>query len=98
MTYDSEGIRVPDDALCYVTATDEFLSGWGYSKGKKNRLIFPCYDELEAQIVYDNLEARDDMKRINISSRKPDYSLNRYFVQVKTEEDYPNFYREGYFN
>ena len=81
----------------YVTMTDSFLSGWGMAKGKINKLVFECDSYEEAEIVADNARNRGDQKYINISYKKPYYNKNKYFVQFKTKEEYPNWYKENYF-
>lgn len=81
----------------YVTMTDKFMSGWGMAKGKINKLIFECDNYQEAIIVANNAESRGDQKYINICSKKPHYNSEKYFAQYKTKEDYPAWYKEGYF-
>lgn len=83
--------------MFYVTMTDTFMSGWGMAKGKINKLIFECETYNEARIVAENAENRGDMKRINISRRKPYYNNVKYYAQVKTKEEYPRWYEKDYF-
>lgn len=59
------------DSFSYVTATDTYLSRWGESVGKDNRVIFPCANEDEEGLVTARLGQRTDMKRVYICSRKP---------------------------
>jgi len=75
--------------MVYVTMTDKFMSGRGYADGKTNKLIFECDTLEEAEIVAENAAARGDMKYINITRKKPYYTPSRYYVQVKTKEEYP---------
>ena len=91
--------------MYYVTMTDKFMSGWGKAP-KRNKLIFLCETIEEANIVADNAKRRKDQKYVNVCTRKPghyrttfgaEYTLNGDFVQIKTKEDYPNWYKEGYF-
>lgn len=79
----------------YVTMTDKYMSGWGWAEGKINKLIFECKDYKEAEIVADNAQAREAMKYINIVTSKPYYNNDRYYPQVITIEEYPNWYKEG---
>src|SRR6056297_474187 len=95
--YDSEGIEIPPTPW-YVTTTDAFMSGWGMARGKTNKLIFPCDSLDEAQTVERNAKNRTDQKYVNITGSWPRYSGSRYYIQVKTKEDYTNWYKEGYFN
>jgi len=81
----------------YVTMTDKYMSGWGRAEGKINKLIFECTSRQQAEIVKENAQARDEMKYINIVTTKPYYNSNRYYPQVKTIEEYPNWYKEGCF-
>lgn len=90
----------------YVTMTDKFMSNWGHARGLQNKLIFICEDYKEALAVYGNAERREEMKYINICLTRPfyyrategtDYECNGYYVQIKTKDDYANWYREGAF-
>ena len=81
----------------YVTTTDKFLSGWGRSEGKKNKLIMPCKNYDQALIVYNNAKARGDQKNVNIRSTKPYYNPKTTLAQTKTIKDMPNWYQVGYF-
>ena len=81
----------------YVTMTDSFMSGWGKADGKKNKLVFECDTYEEAETVVDNAESRSDQKYINIYTKKPYFNSGRFYVQHKTKEDYPSWYKPGYF-
>ena len=83
--------------MIYVTMTDKFMSGWGMAKEKINKLVFECDTMEEARIVVDNAENRSDQKNINIAQNKPYYSSSKYYVQVKTKEEYPDWYVKDYF-
>ena len=87
--------------MFYVTMTDKFMSGLGMAKGRANKLVFICDTYDEAKIVYDKAIARQEMKYVNICSRKPSYyrvnggngyKVKGYYVQNKTKEDYPGWY------
>ncbi len=82
--------------MYYVSMTDKFLSGWGLAEGKINKLIFVCEDHIQARIVSENAKNRGDMKYICIHYKRPYYNPKRYYVQLKTVVEYPNFYKEGY--
>ena len=77
--------------------TDSFMSGWGHAKDKINKLIFVCSSFTEVSIVMENAKNRTDQKNINYKTTKPYYSPKKYFVQIKTKEDYPSWYKAGYF-
>jgi hypothetical protein len=78
----------------YVTMTDKAMSGWGYAKNKKNKLVFECSSYDEAIIVMNNAKKRSEMKYINITSSKPVYSLRQYYVSYKTKDVYPMWYEK----
>ena len=59
------------EAPYYVVCVDTFLSGWGKAENKINRLILPCKDSEEAEIVASNARGRGDVKSVNIHSQKP---------------------------
>ena len=82
--------------MYYVTMTDTFMSGWGHSKGKINKLIFECKDYEEACTVEQNAHDRTDQIYINLCVRasKPYYNKDRYYPQYKTIEDYPTWYKK----
>ena len=77
----------------YVSMTDTFLSGWGLSEGKQNKLIFECDNYQEAMIVLNNAKNRKEMKYIKVHDKMPKYKENKYYVQVKNKNVYPNWYK-----
>ena len=77
----------------YVSMTDTFLSGWGLSEGKINKLIFECDSYEEAMLVLNNARNRKEMKYIKVHSKMPKYKENKYFVQIKNKNVYPNWYK-----
>ena len=80
----------------YVTCTDAFMSGWGHSEGKANRLIFPCESQEEAWIVYDNAQGRSEQKNVRIcEGRKPRLNSYGYLYQVMDRDDAKPWYVEG---
>jgi hypothetical protein len=81
--------------MYYVTMTDKFMSGWGMAAGKLNKLVFECESLKEARIVAENAGKRSDQKNINIRSTKPYYSSSTHYTQIKTKEEYPNWYKDG---
>ncbi len=84
-------------AQYYVTMTDDFMSNWGKSEGKKNKMIFICKDYNEAQTVAQNAKNRGDQKNINITTKKPYYNPETHYTQIKTREEYPKWYKPGAF-
>lgn len=67
----------------YVTMTDSFMSGWGLSKNKTNKLVIECDSIEDAEKVCENAKKRDEMKRINICKKKPSYNIKQYLVSQK---------------
>ena len=62
----------------YVTMTDNFMSGWGLAKGRKNKLVIGCNTFEQAEVVAHNGERRNEMKYVNITSKKPYYDDSVY--------------------
>ena len=95
--------------MIYVSTTDRFMSGWGRAEGLINRLIFLCETSEDAEAVFNNATARDDQKHITCSSLPPkmfhknwretgaDYESGRHYVQIKTKEEMPAWYKPGAF-
>ncbi len=81
----------------YVTMTDSFLSNWGMSDKRINKLVFECDNMSEAFIVEQNAKNRTDQIYINIAAKKPYYSKERYYVQYKTKKEYSAWYEKDYF-
>ena len=83
--------------MYYVTMTDKFMSRWGMSENKINKLVFVCDTYEQAENVFDNASNRNEMKHINITTNKPYYNSSRYYAQTKTIEEYPHWFRKGFF-
>ena len=79
--------------MIYVTMTDRFMSGWGLSEGKINKLVFECSDRMEAERVMDYAERRKDQSYINLRTTRPSYPTRTHYTQFKTKTDYPNWYK-----
>jgi len=60
----------------YVTMTDKYLSGWGMSEGKKNKLIIECDTIEQAEQIERVARYRDEMRHVNICITKPRYGVN----------------------
>jgi hypothetical protein len=60
----------------YVTMTDKYLSGWGVSEGKKNKLIIECDTIEQAEKIERSARNRSEMRYINICMTKPRYGSN----------------------
>lgn len=80
--------------ICYVVMTDNFMSGWGRSAGKTNKLVLECASRGEAQTVKRNAEDREDMRAIKIVTEKPVFGSDQYYVSWADKTTYPTWYRE----
>jgi len=69
-TFVTKQSEIPE-ALFYVCATDTFLSGWGKSDGRNNRVILPCVSYMEAERVEAYARSQSDMRRVTICGSKP---------------------------
>jgi len=49
-----------------VTATDKFMSGWGGASGGNSKCAWACKDRVQASQVLDWVNARSEMKYVNI--------------------------------
>ncbi len=76
----------------YVTATDNFMSGWGPSKGKNNRIIVPCESYEEAEYVERYAKSRSDMKRVLVCAKKPKLNTKINLYSLFDREDSTAWY------
>lgn len=60
----------------YVTMTDKYLSGWGVSEGKTNKLIIECDTIEQAEQIERAARNRSEMRYVNIRMTKPHYSAH----------------------
>jgi 16S rRNA U516 pseudouridylate synthase RsuA-like enzyme len=84
--------------MYYVTMTDKFLSGWGMADKKIAKYVYECETLAEANIVADNANSRNDQKNVNITTRKPYYNKDRYYVSYKDKGNCSNWYEKGFFS
>lgn len=73
----------------YVTATDKFLSGWGYATGKNHKLIVVCTTLEQARRVERNMKKDRTLSYVNLAMSKPSYPKDRYSVTTKKASDCP---------
>lgn len=73
---------IPGAALCYVLATDTFMSGWGEARGKTNVLIVPCDTEDDADEVLRRLRRRSEMSDVRTVPHIDEIPAT-WFAQVK---------------
>ena len=85
--------------MYYVSMIDKAFTRMfsGMLKGRLNRLVFECATLQEAETVVDNGDAREDMKNVAVHVKSPYFTPKRNVVQVKTREEYPNWYKPGWF-
>ena len=62
--------------MFYVTMTDKFMSGWGMSQGKTNKMIVQCSTVEQAEQVERAASRRPEMRYVNIRTTKPRYGDN----------------------
>jgi len=60
----------------YVTMTDKFMSGWGCAANKTNKLVISCPTIQHARAIQDAANNRNEMRYVNMSSKKPYYGKN----------------------
>ena len=72
--------------MFYVTMTDKFMSGWGMSAGKTNKLIIECQNLQQAEQIERAAWKRPEMRRINIRTTKPRYG-SHILVTWKSWDD-----------
>lgn len=69
--------------MFYVTMTDKFMSGWGKAEGKTGKFVVECETRQQAETIRNNAEKRQEMKYINITTRKPYYNNNKYITTFR---------------
>ncbi len=69
--------------MFYVTMTDKFLSGWGQAGGKTSKFVVCCETMQQAEVIERNARKREEMKYINITTRKPYYNNNKYITTFR---------------
>jgi hypothetical protein len=91
----------PDSAIVklekhpiYVTMTDKFMSGWGMSAGKTNKLIIVCDSWKDAVTIERNAKKRSEMKHINICTNKPTYG-SHVLASWKTFEQLGEIWKQN---
>ena len=78
--------------MYWVTMTDKFFS---HVEGTTSKLVIECETYDEAVIVEENANNRSEMIHVNIRSTKPYYPY--YNVYWHDKEDYPSWFKAGYF-
>jgi hypothetical protein len=81
----------------WVSMTDKFMSGWGMSDKRTNKLVIECDSYNEALIVEQNAKDRSEMKFVNICMNKPRYNSSYYRVDYHDKTDYASWFIPLYF-
>ena len=71
-----ESIEEVPMADYYVICTDNFMSGWGSARNKKNICILLCDSHEEAKVVASNARGRSEMSDVITLNRE---ELKRWF-------------------
>jgi hypothetical protein len=79
----------------FVTMTDKFMSNWGMSDNRTNKLVIECDSMEEANIVYNNACKRHEMKYVNIVYHKPYYNKNYYYTNYHDKTDYSGWFKNN---
>jgi hypothetical protein len=77
----------------FVTMTDKFMSNWGMSDNRTNKLVIECDSMDEANTVYNNAIKRHEMIYVNIVSKKPYYPKNRYYTSYHDKTEYSGWFK-----
>jgi len=80
--------------MYYVTMTDKFMSGLGYAEGRIAKFVVECETYEQAETIERNAKKRDEMKYINITTKKPYYNVNRYIITIKKYDNLGNIWKK----
>lgn len=80
--------------MYYVTMTDKFMSGWGCAEGKIAKFVVECETYEQVETIERNAKKREEMKYINITTKKPYYNANRYITTIKSYEQLGNIWKK----
>lgn len=72
-----------------VTFTDIFLSFWGMSKDKENKVVIVCDSYSEAREVKRKLTGINGVKRLTMSKSLNRYNKDHYHISLKTKQNTP---------
>lgn len=80
--------------MYYVTMTDKFMSGWGCAEGRIAKFVVECETRQQAETIENNARKRDEMKYINITTKKPYYNSRKYITTTKSYEKLGRIWKE----
>jgi len=92
----------------FVTAIDNYFSGWGRARDKKNLLIFLCDSLEEAQRLSKYAVSRPEISHVHLKNQRPymlsesrlrnkieSFVFKNYFVQVVSKPEFIFWYNGG---
>jgi hypothetical protein len=80
--------------MFYVTMTDKFMSGWGMSQGKINKMVVSCDTLQQAEQIAQAARKRSEMRRVNIRTTAPSYGKH-ILTSWKTWEELGSVWKGG---
>ena len=80
--------------MFYVTMTDRFMSGWGKAEGRIAKFVVECETLEQAETIENNAKKREEMKYINITTKKPYYNVKKYITTTKSYEQLGKIWKE----
>lgn len=83
-----------EKTMFYVTMSDKFLSGWGKAEGRIAKFVVECKTYEQAETIEQNAKKREEMKYINITTKKPYYNTNRYIITIKKYDSLGNIWKK----
>ena len=80
--------------MYYVTMTDKFMSGWGKAEGRTAKFVVECETYEQAETRENNAKKREEMKDINITTKKPYFNPKKYITTTKSYEQLGRIWKE----
>ena len=80
--------------MFYVTMTDRFMSGWGKAEGRIAKFVVECETLEQAETIENNAKKREEMRYINITTKKPYYNVKKYITTTKSYEQLGKIWKE----
>lgn len=81
--------------VCYVVATDSFMSGWGLAKGR-SLFAVPCKSWEQSRVVLGNMHNRSEMKYVRVQSNLPRLRKGDH-LSIRSMDECSRFYTPGGF-
>jgi len=78
----------------FVTMTDNFMSGWGRAKGKKNVFVVETNTLKQAEIIEKNAKKRSEMRYVYIKRKMPYYNPRSVLVSKRKFKDLDGIWKE----